>query len=432
MSLFDEATNLGRALRVSLVFTALAGCSGASNEGGSGVGGATNGGASTGGVTNAGSAAVGGSTGGASSTSGIANSGGTLGVGGAMNTGGAVSTGGVVATGGAKATGGAQMGGQAATGGLPATGGATGGVPSTGGSKSTGGTMSIGGASATGGVKATGGMPSTGGSKSTGGASTTGGSSSAGGASATTGCGMTNYPAPCSTSGSPCSMTVDGTTRQYYVKLPSNYNAAQAYPVVFEFHYLGGSAEVIFNDNMYNVRPNFANAIYVIPQGLPDSNGDRGWPNTNNQDIDFTKAMISTLEASYCVDQSRIFSMGFSYGGMMSITIGCLMPEVFRAIGVESGFSIVYNCNPSHEIAVWQTQGDSDTTVTPANAEAARDIFVKLNHCSSTTQAVNPSPCVAYDNCDSGYPVTWCLISGEGHAMWNQSGPAIATFFQQF
>ena len=247
---------------------------------------------------------------------------------------------------------------------------------------------------------------------------------------------MTNYPAPCSTSGSPCSIdvTTNGTvtSRQYYVKLPSNYDPSKVYPVVFEFHMLGGSAEMIFSDNMYNVRPNFANAIYVIPQGLAGSDGNRGWPNTNNQDIDFTKAMVSTVESDYCVDQSRIFSMGFSYGGMMSITIGCLMPDVFRAIGVESGFSIVYNCNPSHEIAVWQTQGDQDTTVTPTNAEAARDTFVKLNHCSSTTQAVNPSPCVAYDNCDTGYPVTWCLIAGEGHAMWNQSGPAIATFFQQF
>ena len=286
-----------------------------------------------------------------------------------------------------------------------------------GGSTTAAGTSSIGGA---------------GGSKATGVASATGASSSTGGASGTTGCGMTNYPAPCSTSGSPCSIDVGGTARQYYVKLPSNYDASHAYPLVFEFHYLGGSAEGIFNDNMYRVRPNFANAIYVIPQGLAGSDGNRGWPNTNNQDIDFTKAMVSALEANYCIDQSRIFSMGFSYGGMMSITIGCLMPDVFRAIGIESGFSIVYNCNPSHEIAVWQTQGDQDTTVTPTNAAAARDIFVKLNHCSSTTQAVDPTPCVAYDNCDTGYPVTWCSIAGEGHAMWNQAGPAIATFFQQF
>ena len=318
----------------------------------------------------------------------------------------------------AGASGGGATTGGVANAGSTAVGGSTGG-----GVVGTGGSIGMGGASATGGAQA-------------GGKAATGGSKSAGGASGSPGCGMTNYPAPCSTSGTPCSIdvTTNGTvtTRQYYVKLPSNYNASQAYPVVFEFHYLGGSAEGIFNDNMYNVRPNLPNAIYVIPQGLAGSDGNRGWPNTNNQDINFTKAMVSTLEASYCVDQSRIFSMGFSYGGMMSITIGCLMPDVFRAIGVESGFSIVYNCNPSHEIAVWQTQGDQDTTVTPTNAAAARDIFVKVNHCASTTQAVNPSPCVAYDNCDSGYPVTWCLRAGQGHAIWNQAGAAIATFFQQF
>lgn len=404
----------GSALGVSLSLAACWGCSGADNTAAPGAGGSS---------SNGGSPAGGATSGGASSAGGSAAQGGTSSnAGGAADTGGALATGGAIATGGVPATGGAN-----ATGGLLATGG----TRPTGGQSSLGGTASTGGAKATGG-NAPGGMAPTGGSNATAGASATGGSSSAGGASGTTGCGMTNYPAPCSTSGSPCSMTVDSTARQYYVKLPSNYDATKAYPVVFEFHYLGGSAEAIFNDNMYNVRPNFANAIYVIPQGLPDSNGDRGWPNTNNQDIDFTKAMVSTVEASYCVDQSRIFSMGFSYGGMMSITIGCLMPDVFRAIGVESGFSIVYNCNPSHEIAVWQTQGDQDTTVTPTNAEAARDTFVKLNHCASTTQAVNPSPCVAYDNCDTGYPVTWCLIAGESHAIWNQSGPSIATFFQQF
>ena len=78
------------------------------------------------------------------------------------------------------------------------------------------------------------------------------------------------------------------------------------------------------------------------------------------------------------------------------------------------------------------TGGAPSTGVPPANAESARDKFVATNHCSSTTTAVNPSPCVSYDGCDSGYPVVWCLIAGEGHAIWSQSGPAIATFFQQF
>ncbi len=230
--------------RVSLWLAACWGCSGTESTGNPSAGGtSSNGGSPTGGAVNGGATAMGGSTGGTSS-----NAGGTANTGGAQATGGAVATGGMPATGGAPATGGTRA---------------------TGGQSSLGGTASTGGTRTTGGNSATGGMAPTGGAKATGGASVTGGSSSAGGASGATGCGMTNYPAPCSTSGSPCSMNVNGTTRTYYVKLPSNYNASQAYPLVFEFHYLGGTAEQIFNDSIYNVRPNFANAIYVIPQGLP-------------------------------------------------------------------------------------------------------------------------------------------------------------------
>jgi len=43
------------------------------------------------------------------------------------------------------------------------------------------------------------------------------------------------------------------------------------------------------------------------------------------------------MESSFCVDTTRIFSTGMSYGGMMSDTVACQLPDVFRAIGVMSG-----------------------------------------------------------------------------------------------
>jgi polyhydroxybutyrate depolymerase len=89
------------------------------------------------------------------------------------------------------------------------------------------------------------------------------------------------------------------------------------------------------------------------------------------------------------------------------------------------------SCNPAHPVAVWQSNGDSDGTVTPTSAASARDYFVKANGCSSTTHAVDPSPCVTYDGCKDGYPVTWCLFSG-GHAMPSFGPDAIAAFFKTF
>lgn len=115
----------------------------------------------------------------------------------------------------------------------------------------------------------------------------------------------------------------------------------------------------------------------------------------------------------------------------MSLTVACQMSDVFRAIGVQSGLNFA-SCKPTHPVAVWQTNGDQDTIADPTGAAAARDVFVADNHCASTTQPVTPSPCVSYDGCDVGYPVVWCLVAGEGHAMPSFAAAAIATFFKQF
>jgi poly(3-hydroxybutyrate) depolymerase len=99
------------------------------------------------------------------------------------------------------------------------------------------------------------------------------------------------------------------------------------------------------------------------PQGLDsgtEAGTDYGWPNTGGQDINFVKAMITWLESSLFVDKSRIFSDGMIYGGMMSETIACQLPELFRAIGSMSGsmFGSTRSC-VGKPIAAWITQGDA-------------------------------------------------------------------------
>ncbi len=447
---------------VCLGFVALLpGCSGSDGTF-SGAGGATSAGGATditGGATTGGGAAA---TGGASSTAGGAATGGAPSTGGAV-TGGAPSTGGAAA-GGSIATGGAiDTGGAAATGGAVATGGAntTGGVVTTGGTNATGGVVATGGSkasggsSATGGSKAGGGSSATGGSKAGGGSSATGGNTNAGGAAGSTGCGNTTLPAACNTTTTgPCTLTVSGVQREYYVVLPSNYNASTAYPVVFAWHGLGGTAQSLLGSTyyagFYGVKTTFPNAIYVTAQGLDtgtdDSGTQYGWANTGDRDVNFTKAMLAWLESNYCVDQNRLFSTGMSYGGMMSDTLGCEMSDVFRALGVMSGSLGFCNgttcytptCPTSHPIAAWFTHGDADNTVPITGDQNARDHFIKNNGCDTTnTQTVAMSDgittCTIYNVCTAGnYPVVWCPVPGEGHTIPTWAGSEIAKFFLQF
>ena len=159
---------------------------------------------------------------------------------------------------------------------------------------------------------------------------------------------------------------MSGTSRTYILYIPSNYDSSKPYKLIFGLHWLGGSASdvasgTIIGGPYYGLESRSAgSAILVAPDGLPDpnQNNNKGWPNTNGQDVAFVKAMLQLFESNLCIDQSRIFSTGFSYGGIFSLTLGCQMSNVFRAIAPESG-EFFGNCTASGAgpVAVWQVPG---------------------------------------------------------------------------
>jgi polyhydroxybutyrate depolymerase len=117
---------------------------------------------------------------------------------------------------------------------------------------------------------------------------------------------------------------------------------------------------------------------------------------------------------------------------MMSDTIACQMGSTFRAIAPVAGalFSGTSRC-VNQRVAAHITHGTADTTVAISGGTSVRDWLIGVNHCTTTSQPVEPSPCVEYTGCDSGYPVVWCEHTG-GHTVPSFAGPAIATFFQRF
>jgi len=173
--------------------------------------------------------------------------------------------------------------------------------------------------------------------------------------------------------------------------------------------------------------------IFVAPQGLSD-NGQTGWANPGGRDIAFTEAMLDRFRAELCIDESRIFSTGFSYGGMMSFAVGCALGDVFRAIAPFAG-ALYSGCEDgTAPVAMWGSHGYSnggDGVVPIANGREGRDVFLERNGCDTNTVPVEPDECVAYQGCQDGYPVTWCEWDG-GHTVPNFAGEAVWDFFSQF
>lgn len=284
--------------------------------------------------------------------------------------------------------------------------------------------------SGAGGSGAGGGGASGGGASGTNGGS--GNSGAAGGAGPTSsGCGSANVTSACGAKGTTCSLSVSGTDRTYYVQLPKNYDASTPYRLVFQFHPWGGSADQALT--MYGLNSGLADSIFVTPQGLDAGGNGPGWANTDGQDIAFTKAMLADVKGKFCVDTARIFSVGFSYGGMMSFALGCEMSDTFRAIAPMSGalYSDPGCKGTGPHVAMWGSHGLSDTVVPIENGRAARDKILQENHCGTTTTPVEPSPCVKYEGCDPGYDVTWCEWDGP-HGIPSFGSKAITAFLKQF
>lgn len=338
-------------------------------------------------------------TGGTSSESGGSSAGGNPSSGGmATSSGGAAAAGAVTATGGTSATG---SGGRAASG-SPGNGGKTSaGAPN-------GGRPNGGSAGASGGAG--------------GGKASSGGSS--GGAEPSSGCGKTDAETgvfPDET------IEVAGKSRTYVLSVPAEYDAAQPYPLVFAWHGLGGNGAQ--SRQYFRIESaSKGGGIFVYPDGLPNDDGDPAWDlSPDGIDVALFDALIDKVSAAYCVDSSRIFSTGHSYGGFFTERLGCSRGSVLRGIAPVAGgppFGGMANC--ATPVAAWITHGSNDMTVDFETGEAGRDLWLEANGCSETTMPVSPEPCVAYDGCEQ--PVHWC-VHEQDHNWPMFAGAGIWSFF---
>jgi poly(3-hydroxybutyrate) depolymerase len=141
--------------------------------------------------------------------------------------------------------------------------------------------------------------------------------------------------------------------------------------------------------------------------------------------------MLDRFEGELCFDQSRVFSTGFSSGGMRSCAIACGRADVFRAIAPISG-ALFSGCpDGDAPIAMLGFHGTNDTVVSIAAGVTARDVVIERNGCQPEQMAVEADGCLEFQGCSEGNPVTWCEFNG-GHTPAPQSGQRIWEFFSGF
>ncbi|KZL65497.1 ferulic acid esterase A (fungal cellulose binding domain-containing protein) [Colletotrichum tofieldiae] len=215
----------------------------------------------------------------------------------------------------------------------------------------------------------------------------------------------------------PSSGTKSIGNRRYTLQVPANYDSNKEYMLIFGFHWLNG--------NMNTVAPGYyglralagESAIFVAPDGI-----NAGWANGGGSDVTFVDQILTEVQNSLCIDTTKRFATGFSYGGAMSNAVACArptdQPDIFRAVSVIAGAELSGCAGGTTPVAYLGIHGAADNVLSISQGRALRDRFLRVNGCQSKN-APDPSPGASQRikteySCRDGYPVWW-IGHGGGH-----------------
>ena len=258
-------------------------------------------------------------------------------------------------------------------------------------------------------------------------------------------------------------MIVNGEKRDYFITLPKNYDNKKPYKLLFAMHCMGSNAEDFVHHSPDQDHPSpyygqqkldtDGNYIFVAPHG--DTDG-APWSMKTDKDHVFIDQLLTTLEENYCIDTSRVFMTGFSFGAMVTNSMAQDMQDRLRAVAVyaTADYNIYLPKNKGLPIAWMAVHGKNDGT---CQYNRARDSALKrilknngkadadgnfTDASAEKPQEVGGSGHLCYDftTVDERFPVKFCSWNGEHQWTAYDSGnwqntwvpEEVHKFFEQF
>lgn len=235
-------------------------------------------------------------------------------------------------------------------------------------------------------------------------------------------------------------ITSGGQSRGYIIDIPADYDPAKPYRLFYCSHWIGSTDDAIAtgqvtnggaaNWGYYGLKrmATAANepAIFIAPQALPGNPGGT-WSSSSPVDQVLFDDIIAYAKTNLCIDESRVFATGFSFGGMMTYSLSTTKQKVLRAaVGIAPTNFNIYLPNPiPHDPIAWMsTTGMSDNTCAwdAGTNRGAKYIALQRgqdNGCTvpatiPTWTSASPTRHLCYDfsGCKTGYPVKACTFNG--------------------
>lgn len=244
----------------------------------------------------------------------------------------------------------------------------------------------------------------------------------------------------------------------YIIDIPTDYNKDTPYRLIFGMHCMNGTAQrVAANDNgddlsaFYSMKTQAekdnVKCIYVAPSGNANGTWNPG------SDAQFFKDLLTMLKNDFCIDTSRVFVCGFSFGAMYSYALSLEFPEQIRAVACYAPANWNFDPQPTNRhipIAYYQTTGTGDNLCGWINNDANKKggKYCVLQHAEDNGCDANQEIKLAtsgthvtteFKGCKEGYPVKFSSFNGQHQCMASDQGSSdnwieVETwkFFKQF
>jgi polyhydroxybutyrate depolymerase len=233
------------------------------------------------------------------------------------------------------------------------------------------------------------------------------------------------------------SMTVAGFRRTYLVYLPQTLDPNKPAPLVFVMHGYTMSGQDMYNITGYPALADREGVAVAFPDGETGPNslgapwnvgtgvcGFGAAEEATGDDFSFVVAVRADIETDQCVDAAHVFVVGFSMGGYFANHLGCMRPDLARAVAAHSGGTHDFGaCVPGHKPVIL-FHGTADPVIAESCGTQARDYWVTKNGCTGGVQstAVDGGSCEYSLGCPPDGQVVLCLFNGLGHA-WAGGAP---------
>jgi hypothetical protein len=255
--------------------------------------------------------------------------------------------------------------------------------------------------------------------------------------------------------------------RQYFVRLPPDYNPDVPYRVVYVGQGCGALHAGKTNTYaLFDERCGGSEQAVYVGLSVPDNDANPGCYDNNSgeqsQEWEAFDLIHTQVEGNFCVDNNRVYVAGYSTGGWLSNMWGCYFggipdpPRKFSPKWAIRGHVNVTGSLPPNQPKPCNGPGaglwihDSlDTSNRIATNIAALNLSLESNGCTGNYADGPKEPwapgeaipglaglCQEYTGCDAEtrrkYPLVFCTTSGLGHSDQPKNAiPAFTTFFDQ-